>query len=514
MNVLSMKYPAILVVFLLGLLCEARAADLFVNNVTGNDASDGLSKSNSVKTIARAVALAGAGDTVNLERTGRDYAEEVVFADKGGEPGRPITLDGHGATLDGSKPCPSTGWKKVDDKLWCLEGTLSRNALGVQDRIVLERKMAPELTPGQFCVEATQFEDNVLFMKLPPGRRVEDAAVQVTWEGGETVQLDSAQWKAGTFLRYKLPRRDRPQKVSLDGVDAPLLAARDYLRPGEWCMLGKDLYYYPPEGKEPTDMNLRLLVRSSGVCLKGELGHVVIKNLNVKFVWNDAFNVHGDVVDAVFANCTARDCFDEGFSAHDQCETVLDGATFERCDNGVFNVNVAGWSVTRNLVVRECREYGFGVAVLDSQSKHWLTNAVLEENPTPLFGRNLEVDNVKIASRSPASITLAGPIRVQGVTAQGSEITWTIAPGNGSLQLSNCLFISERPQQIIFEKPAEVILRAVFWSPSGSVHLKPKAAPLPLEDWLRQLGERASGSGPLSGTSSSALPKDIGFQEY
>lgn len=53
-------------------------------------------------TIAQAIKAAMPGDTIHLEpKVYRDYAG---FYAKQGEPGKPITLDGHGATLEGSDP--------------------------------------------------------------------------------------------------------------------------------------------------------------------------------------------------------------------------------------------------------------------------------------------------------------------------------------------------------------------------------------------------------------------------
>ncbi|MFM9961519.1 MAG: DUF1565 domain-containing protein [Planctomycetaceae bacterium] len=79
------------------------ASDLHVDPLAGDDAHDGAARP--VKTIARAIRLAQPGDTIHLRPvTYRDWAG---FFDKSGEPGKPITLEGHGATLDGSDPLDS-----------------------------------------------------------------------------------------------------------------------------------------------------------------------------------------------------------------------------------------------------------------------------------------------------------------------------------------------------------------------------------------------------------------------
>ena len=98
--------------FTLGAPLSAR--DLHVNAQTGDDANDGAVKP--VKTITRALRLATPGDTVHLA-PGR-YKESVVFANHRGEPGRPITLDGHGAILDGADPLKPADWQMTAPGLY------------------------------------------------------------------------------------------------------------------------------------------------------------------------------------------------------------------------------------------------------------------------------------------------------------------------------------------------------------------------------------------------------------
>jgi len=77
---------------------------LRVDPATGDDANDGHTKP--VKTIARAVKLAQPGETVHLAPG--TYDESADLTNKHG-----ITLDGHGAVLDGSEPVTSKEWEQV-----------------------------------------------------------------------------------------------------------------------------------------------------------------------------------------------------------------------------------------------------------------------------------------------------------------------------------------------------------------------------------------------------------------
>ena len=76
---------------------EAQA--IHVDPRGGDDRNDGVAAP--VKTIARGIRLAQPGDTVHLAPV--RYFESADLSNKHGEPGKPITLDGHGAVLDGTE---------------------------------------------------------------------------------------------------------------------------------------------------------------------------------------------------------------------------------------------------------------------------------------------------------------------------------------------------------------------------------------------------------------------------
>ena len=80
-----------------------------------------------VKTIREAIKLAQPGDTIHLQPI--VYHDTAIFQNKKGEPGRPITLEGHGATLEGSDPLDSAKWKEVSPGL-----RRSSNRFGRGDR--------------------------------------------------------------------------------------------------------------------------------------------------------------------------------------------------------------------------------------------------------------------------------------------------------------------------------------------------------------------------------------------
>ena len=74
-----------LALFLAGSVC---AADLHVDREKGDDAND--AKNAPVKTIAKAIGMAQAGDTIHLAPG--TYYESIDLSNKHGLPGKPITL--------------------------------------------------------------------------------------------------------------------------------------------------------------------------------------------------------------------------------------------------------------------------------------------------------------------------------------------------------------------------------------------------------------------------------------
>jgi hypothetical protein len=114
-----MMVPALFLVFCAGFTVAAEPGrHIYVHPQQGDDHADGLSATAAdghgpVRSIAQAVHLAQPGDTVDLAAVEQPYKESAVFTNRSGEPGRPIVLDGHGATLSGCEPLNVDDWKMV-----------------------------------------------------------------------------------------------------------------------------------------------------------------------------------------------------------------------------------------------------------------------------------------------------------------------------------------------------------------------------------------------------------------
>lgn len=299
--------------------------DLQVNPQTGNDASDGIATP--VKTIARALKLAQAGDTVHL--TPVRYKEVAVFANRAGEPGRPIVLDGHGATLDGAEPLNPADWETVEPGLY-------RN-----DHLL---RMDPAILMRWFFV----FDGRMNHM----GR---------TSKGKSAALKEPAALLPGEWTYVPVAPITRESK---DGKpwDAALVPGAFYIR--------------LDPGKTLADARIEAPLRSAGVSFGGKCAHLVVRNVIATHVYNDGFNIHGDQRDLVFENITALDCGDDGFSAHEAAECRIDGFTSIGNSTGLCDTGTSSTHY-KNVFIRDCLGYD---VFFTSRGSHSLVNALVESS--------------------------------------------------------------------------------------------------------------------------------------
>jgi len=99
-----------------------QAADLFVDNMLGDDICDGQSlqpldeRSGPVRTIRRGLKLVRPGDTLHLANHGTPYFESLEIV--GWRFGGGFTLEGNGAVVSGAKMVPFDAWQYVGDEVW------------------------------------------------------------------------------------------------------------------------------------------------------------------------------------------------------------------------------------------------------------------------------------------------------------------------------------------------------------------------------------------------------------
>lgn len=174
------------------------ARDLYVNQITGDERNDGLAAVpgatgvGPVKTIHRAVRSAQPGDTVHLAALDEPYHESPVFHDRICPADKPITLDGHGATITGAERMDLATWEQV------APGRFRKIGLMRMDSAILGRwffridgrmqhmgrtskgpsaklKQPVELQPGEWTfVEA----EDAFYLQLDPAKKPSDYVVE------------------------------------------------------------------------------------------------------------------------------------------------------------------------------------------------------------------------------------------------------------------------------------------------------------------------------------------------
>lgn len=294
-------------------------------------------------TIHAAIKMAVAGDTIHLEpKVYRDYAG---FYLKKGEPGKPITLDGHGATLEGSDPIDPAKWREVSPGLFAIDDLLP----GLSDAVI-----------GRWFF---LFDGKMQLM----GR---------TSKGRSAPLKKPDELQAGEWTFVKDPSREKPPSKAIYGTFYLKLAPNQKL----------------------ADAKIFAPVRSAGVQFGGDNAHLVIKNLTATHPYNDGFNIHGDCREVVFENIRAIECGDDGISAHESAQYRVDGFVSIGNSTGICDTGTAQTSY-KNIFL--ARNVAFDLYFLDD-GRYSITNAIVlssAQNPFTTTGREkgdcrLDLDNV------------------------------------------------------------------------------------------------------------------------
>jgi hypothetical protein len=263
--------------------------EFYVNNETGDDNNDGLSsvKDGShgpVKTLARGVTLPAPGDTLNLASTDHPYRETLKLGDNyGGVPGKPITIDAHGATLTGCDPLRLDGWVEAG---------------------------SPGLyKSAKILSELEEFTDSA--------------------------KLDRVYFLLDGVIQH--------MGRSSKGAKAKFKAPSD-LQDNEWTYVEAEKSFYIKVAGKLEAAKVEAPYRRNGLAIrapKAAATDVVIKNLIVCHVLNDGYNIHGATRNILLQNIAAYECGDDGISPHDVCEVELDGYWAIGNSTGMANGNLS-----------------------------------------------------------------------------------------------------------------------------------------------------------------------------
>jgi hypothetical protein len=174
---------ALATVLLLG-APAADAREIHVSNTAGDDGATGHhpmsnhDRTGPVRSIAKALRLAEAGDRIVLANTGKPYRESVSLVGRrhSGYSYQPLVIEGNGAVLDGSARIPEGVWEHYRGAIFRFQPPrLEHQQLFLNDRpaprVYVGRPggTVPELKPLEwclldeylyFCVEPTKLPDD------------------------------------------------------------------------------------------------------------------------------------------------------------------------------------------------------------------------------------------------------------------------------------------------------------------------------------------------------------------
>lgn len=150
---------------LCGSTCQATV--IFVNSRTGDNRLNGHSpeplntSQGPVRTLQRALQIAGPADTISLVNNGTPYygCFSLVGERSSGSANTPFRIMGNGATLSGSKPILPQSWTIVGADLWRVTPLRKGHALLLLGEIPVPEVPCsevaaelPELPEGHWCL--------------------------------------------------------------------------------------------------------------------------------------------------------------------------------------------------------------------------------------------------------------------------------------------------------------------------------------------------------------------------
>ena len=336
----SIQLLVVVAVAWFGGVAHVVARDIYVDNVAGLETNDGLAATAGAKgrgpfkTIHRGMRTAVPGDVVHLvKNAGVPYRESVVFHDRVCPAELPIVLDGHGAVIEGCEAVDLAQWELVEPGLYRKTKLL---------------KHCDSAVVGRYFFRFDGVMQHMGRTSKGPSAMLKDPML-----------LRPGEW---TFVPAEL-------KVEAQEIVDPKEAAR--LK--EQAHADGAFYVKLDPAKKVTDYKIEYPARSSGVQVSGRNENIVIRNLEVRHVYNDGYNIHGYSRGVLFENVAAIECGDDGISAHDDCRITVRGMLSKGNSTGFCHTNES-WSDAEDVRIEGC--LGFDVFVLGS-GRHRLAKSLV-----------------------------------------------------------------------------------------------------------------------------------------
>jgi len=215
------------------LAAPVAAEDIFVNNLGGQDSADGRAESGTslqsgpVRTLAKALMLARAGDRIVLANTAEPYREVIGLGGprNSGDFRDPLLIVGNGATLDGTREVPLQAWEHFQDDIFRFRPRelgfqmLYRDGRPLaQVRAARAATKLPPLKEMQWCLLQGHLYLRVEKLKHPQDYKLAHSALQtgITLYGVRRVVISDLIVQG---FRYDgISAADRAVDVRLSGV--------------------------------------------------------------------------------------------------------------------------------------------------------------------------------------------------------------------------------------------------------------------------------------------------------
>jgi hypothetical protein len=398
----------------------AAGRDLYVDP-DSPPASENAAATHFVK-IRDAIRIAGPGDTIHL--LPKVYRDDAGFYNSNGVPGRPITLDGHGATLDGGDPLQPADWQEVATGLF-------RN---------------DELTP------------------------LTDAMIDrwfFFWDGKMN--------RMGRVSKATSPPLPPPEALK----PGEWTFVKDTQREMPTGYIAGSFYIRLELGKSLADANIFAPIRSAGVLITASNSNLVIRNLTATHVYNDGYNISGKCEKIEFQNIRAIDCGDDGISAHTDSQYTVDGFVSIGNATGICDTGVSKTDY-RNVFIADCLahdlffiqsgQYSITNGVILSSARYAVTlNTLGESGPCCLDLKNVLI--VRTSGEGCLSVAKSCELSGERVTLRnldmilsGGKVDWNDSVLEGQVPPDEKEHAERGGKSPAPRKPKVAIAAEVTWS--------------------------------------------------